>query len=479
MNKLSLVLIEKSTCWHVTIWEKKLFVPVLLEEKIFDKLLPEELISAIYKELLQKYSPINTCTWNICLDPKNILIKEWEFPFSAPAKIKKAINIMLDAEMPQANLLTHTTIINKKEKNEKSTTAYTLSCLTTFLTDWYTLLEKYYSSETNITFLPFPYFIGQDHTDEKMYLSLYDETFFSITYKKNHIKKIQYIQLIKNELNNKYVNAALNLILPQTSNTEFVIINDSKQELKSYLNEDAHYTPYTPVQKFQALTQFIRKHFLRKTKFAGTSIINSVESVVAYNILVSYDKKSLFFTHKQKSQITEKNTKSQFIGKLLSPDYIPYYLIAFCIILGLNSMLVEYINLKQENTSYLNEMQRIYKQAVPDAPYFSNFKQLKSVILNRISPESAISQQNTPLAVLELLSTLFPDNQKILIKNFNINKNTVSINANTISYEELDKIQNLLNTNSQISNVKITHASLLRDQKDFNINFEVSFNFEE
>lgn len=479
MNKLSLVFIEKSTCWHVTVWEKKLFVPVLLEEKNYDKLIPNELIPAVFNDLQQKYSPIHACTWHICLDPKNVIIKEWEFPFSASAKIKKAIDIMLDAEMPQANLLTHTTIINKKDKQEKSTKAYTLSCLTAFLSDWYTLLEKYYSAETNITFLPFPYFIGQQHTEEKVYLSLYEETFFSITYKKNNIKKIQYIQLVKNELNNKYVNAALNLILPKANNTEFVIINDNKQELKEYLSEDAHYTPYNPIQKFQAPAQFIRKNFLKKSNFTGKPIINSIESIIAYNILVSYDKKSLFFTRKNKRQAAEKTNKSRLMDKLLSPAYIPGYLILFCLFLGLNSMLVDYINLKQENTSYLNEMQRIYKQAVPDAPYFSNFKQLKSVILNRISPESAASQHNTPLAVLEFLSTLFPDNQKILIKNFNINKNSVTISADTINYEELDKIQKVLNTNSQVSNVKITNASILKEQKEFTINFEMTFNFEE
>lgn len=479
MNKLTIVLIEKTTYWHVTIWNKKFFVPVLLEEKNCGKLAPAELVPAVYKDLQQKYAPFGSCVWYICLDPKNVIIKEWEFPFSAPTKIKKAINIMLDAEMPQANLLTHTTLINKKEKKEKSTKAYTLSCLTAFLEDWYALLEQYQAAETNITFLPFPYFIGQNHAEEKVYLSLYDETFFSIVYKKDYFKKIQYIQLLKTEQNNKYVNAALNLILPQTGNAEFVIITENKQELKNYLSEDIKYSSYAPVQKFQTLTQFIRKNFLRKEKWTGKTILNSAESVAGYNILVSLDKKAIFFTHKNKSHAAEKNSTSQFVDKLLSPAYIPCYLIGFCLFLGLGSLFVEYRNLQQEKTSYLNEMQRMYKQAVPDAPYFSNFKQLKSVILNRISPQSASSQQNSPLSVLELLSTLFPDNKKILIKNFNINKNTVSINANTVNYEELDKIQNLLETNSKISNVKITNTSILREQKEFNINFEVSFNFEE
>lgn len=172
---------------------------------------------------------------------------------------------MLDVEMPQANLFTHTAIIGKKEKNDTETTAYTLSCLTSFLTSWYLLTDRYGAAQTKITFLPFPYLLGQNHAEEKNYLALYDETFFSICRKKNQIKKLYYIQLLKNEQNGKYFNAAMNFILPHAEHAEFVIISENKRELKEYLDKEINYAPYIAIPKLQALSDILKNaRFLRK-----------------------------------------------------------------------------------------------------------------------------------------------------------------------------------------------------------------------
>lgn len=101
------------------------------------------------------------------------------------------------------------------------------------------------------------------------------------------------------------------------------------------------------------------------------------------------------------------------------------------------------------------------------------------MLLNRIAPESAAHSQNTPLAVLERLSERLPDKEKIILTNFNMNKNIVSINASTINYEELDNITNALKADSDISNVKVTNASIIKGQNKFSINFEITFNVED
>lgn len=60
-----------------------------------------------------------------------------------------------------------------------------------------------------------------------------------------------------------------------------------------------------------------------------------------------------------------------------------------------------------------------------------------------------------------------------------MNKNIVSINASTINYEELDNITNALKADSDISNVKVTNASIIKGQNKFSINFEITFNVED
>lgn len=477
MNKLSIVLIEKSSYWHLSVWKRNVFLPVLLNEKKYGKLNPEELISSIFADIQYNYPQyIKNTVWYICLDPKNVIIKEWKFPFSSAGKIKKAVNIMLDAEMPQASLFTHTTIINKKEKNEKETTAYTLSCLTSFLTFWYSLLDQYDAAKTKITFLPFPYILGQNYTEEKIYLALYDETFFSFSYKEKSIKKIRYIQLVKGEQNNTYVNAAINFILPKTEQSEFIILDDKKQELKEYINKDIKYTSYRAIPKFQFLSNLLKKCKMLKRKSTFKQTILGDEHIIAYNLLLAFNTYPLFFVHKNTTTITYKNS---LFDKLLNPNFVPYYLIIFCIILGLNALAVNLMNIKHENEVYLTEIQNSYKKAVPSAPYFSNFKQLKSVIINKISPELTVRQQNTPLSVLELISELLPDKQKIILTSFSMNKNGVSINASTVDYEELDNITNVLKKSSNISNVKVTNASIIKGQNVFPINFELTFNIGE
>ncbi len=228
---------------------------------------------------------------------------------------------MLDVEMPQANLFTHTAIIGKKEKNDTETTAYTLSCLTSFLTSWYSLTDRYGAAQTQISFLPFPYLLGQNHAEEKNYLALYDETFFSICCKKNQIKKLYYIQLLKNEQNGKYFNAAMNFILPHAEHSEFVIISENKQELKEYLDKEITY----------ALSDLLKKYAFFKKKSPFKHAVYSTENIVAHNILLSFGSASLFFTHKNKTNSPEKTNKNTQLEKLLNPNFIPYYLIVFCL----------------------------------------------------------------------------------------------------------------------------------------------------
>lgn len=480
MNKLHIVLIEKSSHWHVSVWKKNFFLPFLLAEKKYAKTNPEELTAAIADDLKNSCPHlIKNSVWHICLDPKNVIVKEWKFPFSSPAKIKKAIGIMLDVEMPQANLFTHTAVIGKKEKNDTETTAYTLSCLTSFLTSWYSLTDRYGAAQTKITFLPFPYLLGQNHAEEKNYLALYDETFFSICCKKNHIKKLYYIQLLKNEQNGKYFNAAMNFILPHAEHSEFIIISENKQELKEYLDKEINYAPYIAIPKLQSFSDLLKKCAFLKKKSPFKHAVYSTENIVAHNILLSFGVDSLFFTHKNKTNSPEKTSRSTQLEKLLNPNFIPYYLIVFCLVLGLSSLSIKLTALKNENKSYLTEIQSSYKKAVPGAPYFSSFKQLKSVLLNRIAPESAAHSQNSPLAVLERLSERLPDKEKIILTSFNMNKNIVSINASTTNYEELDNITNTLKADSDISNVKVTSASIIKGQNKFNINFEITFNVED
>lgn len=212
----------------------------------------------------------------------------------------------------------------------------------------------------------------------------------------------------------------------------------------------------------------------RKSTFKQT--ILGDEHIIAYNLLLAFNTYPLFFVHKNTTTITYKNS---LFDKLLNPNFVPYYLIIFCIILGLNALAVNLMNIKHENEVYLTEIQNSYKKAVPSAPYFSNFKQLKSVIINKISPELTVRQQNTPLSVLELISELLPDKQKIILTSFSMNKNGVSINASTVDYEELDNITNVLKKSSNISNVKVTNASIIKGQNVFPINFELTFNIGE
>ena len=314
---------------------------------------------------------------------------------------------------------------------------------------------------------------------EKNYLALYDETFFSICRKKNQIKKLYYIQLLKNEQNGKYFNAAMNFILPHAEHSEFVIISENKQELKEYLDKEITYAPYIAIPKLQALSDLLKKYAFFKKKSPFKHAVYSTENIVAHNILLSFGSASLFFTHKNKTNSPEKTNKNTQLEKLLNPNFIPCYLIMFCLVLGLSSLSLKLTALRNENKSYLTEIQNSYKKAVPDAPSFSNFKQLKSVLLNRIAPESAAHSQNTPLAVLDRLSERLPDKEKIILTNFNMNKNIVSINASTINYEELDNITNALKADSDISNVKVTNASIIKGQNKFSINFEITFNVED
>lgn len=83
----------------------------------------------------------------------------------------------------------------------------------------------------------------------------------------------------------------------------------------------------------------------------------------------------------------------------------------FCLVLGLNSLSLKLTALRNENKSYLTEIQNSYKKAVPDAPSFSNFKQLKSVLLKQNSSGISRAFPNTPLAVLERLSERLPDKE--------------------------------------------------------------------
>ncbi len=264
---------------------------------------------------------------------------------------------MLDVEMPQANLFTHTAIIGKKEKNDTETTAYTLSCLTSFLTSWYSLTDRYGAAQTKITFLPFPYLLGQNHAEEKNYLALYDETFFSICRKKNQIKKLYYIQLLKNEQNGKYFNAAMNFILPHAEHSEFVIISENKQELKEYLDKEINYAPYIAIPKLQALSDLLKKYAFFKKKSPFKHAVYSTENIVAHNILLSFGSASLFFTHKNKTNSPEKTNKNTQLEKLLNPNFIPCYLIMFCLVLGLSSLSLKLTALRNENKSYLTEIQ--------------------------------------------------------------------------------------------------------------------------
>lgn len=477
MNQLHIVLIETTSYWHLSVWKKKLFFPFLIEEKKYDKSDYEQTVKTVFHDLQNKYAPLTkNISFVACLDPKNVIVKEWQFPFSSKTKIKRAINIMLEVEMPQADLLTHAVIINPKDKENKNTTVYTLSCLTSFLKMWYSLLEQYNVSQTKITFLPFPYLAGQKHTEEKNYLGLFKNTVFSISYKKNQIKKINQIQFFQNAQNDKYILASLKLVLPPEK-TEFILINNENQRLKNIAGENSHPYIADPILK-NFFDRIVKSKFI-KADLKARQQFDSIENTVAYNTLLSPFSKVLpFFTHKNTQKTPENEKRILSADKLLNPAFIPYYLSTICLFLGLGSILAELYKIKQENILYQNEIQKIYKEAAPDAPYFQNFRQLKSVILNKISPENNAQPTNNILTALELLSSLFPDNQKIIVKTFTLNKNTVSLNAGTTNYEELDNIKKSLEASELVSEVKIANTSI-NPNNTFNINFEITFTIAE
>ena len=74
MNKLYIVLIEKSAHWHVSVWKKNLFLPFLFAEKKYAKTNPEELTAAIVDDLK------SSCPQSI----KTSLSKNGSFLFPRP-----------------------------------------------------------------------------------------------------------------------------------------------------------------------------------------------------------------------------------------------------------------------------------------------------------------------------------------------------------------------------------------------------------
>ncbi len=489
MNTHVLVIFEYDTFWHISLWEKRYVLLQLIKEtKItHTKQNPQELLQEIYTQFGETTFYFSSVY--LCLSPKNILVKYWEFPFWGKAKALKALTILMDSEIPHIENLENEFLSVSSSFIKRKTTILSASCSKKVLEKWKSALFLDTITDLYISFFPFPFFNLVDIAKKNTtFIGIMENRLCVFQCKNGVLSYFKQIQILGGvQVEEKTLHSAWQIILQDLiiDNDTIILLSRDLEKYKHIFSSHALVLPENEIISSQE--KFLKKLYTmlgkikRGQKKANiyTSVLQGLESIEAKIAKVFIQKTrgiGLYAPCFHYSQKVVSSPQKSF--SLIKKEIIPVCFGIFCLLSCFVWLCSKVYILKEENTFYLTRINEIYKNLAPQAPDFKSYKQMKSVLQNKINENTTNTGSPHLLQVLMAIHKSIPQNENILFKNFILDKKIIILQGEILNYEELELVKNALEEIPFFQNIKINQATLIQQKNTkntFQINFKLSF----
>lgn len=485
MNNNVLVIFEYDTFWHISLWEKRCLLLQLIKEiKItHTKQNPEKLLQEIFTQLGEIKNTFSSIY--ICLSPKNVLVKYWEFPFWGNTKALKALTILMDSEIPNIENLESKFLFAHSSFIKRKTNILSASCSKKILELWKKTFLLETVTDLHLSFFPFPY-LNLDNIAKKnnTFIGLMGNRLCVFQCKNGIVSYFKQIQMLGGvQVEEKALYSAWQIILQDliVDNDTIIILSSELEKFKHIFSSQALFVAENEIistqEKILKKLQSILKNLKIRQKKVNiyTSVPQGLESIEA-KVAKLFVQKTLgmriyapSFNFTQHIISSSKKTFSS-----VKKEIIPLCFGAFCALSCVVWLASNVQKLKNENTFYTTRINEIYKNLAPQAPDFKSYKQMKSVLQSKINESALPTSSSSILQILMAIHNNVPQNENILIEQFIFDKKIVTLQGNILNYDELELFKNALEKVDFFQNIKISQATLIQ-KKNMKNNFQINF----